>query len=594
MLVEGRRRVILGRDLVSFEVQRVLDGLARGDVDLSESVHVDLKEEAGRRARGGEILPGTPRNEAAAEQLTFEAACMANSDGGGALVVGVADDRSLIGTALETEWLRARIYDLTDRRLTVDAHDVRVAGVRLLVVRSPQAIEPIRFRGRITWRVDDRCVEVDPSTWHARRMTRERYDWSEQSSQVDPREVRPQALAIARRHLRDSQEQHAIELASVSDPEMLRRLNVVTQDGYLTNAGALAFVGRELPALDYVRRTVPAGDSRRRVRVGGRSLLEEVDEVESVIDAFNEERHVRRGLVIGRLRELPPAAIREAIINGVVHRDWASAAPTVVEHVGRTVVVSSPGGFIGGVNESNIITHPSQARNRALAELFAALRVAEREGVGVDRMVRDMIAVGYPPPSIVETSGPYVRASLMGDSLDEAWIRFLSRLQPDDARGSLTVLILLRRLVDAGWFDVTTAAPLLQLNEAETAASIRSFLGVEIDGAPLAEPVAGIPSGASPAWALSAPARAALAAEDEAIGWLRSPRGREAVALDWAQHRGRISTTELGSIVGAHPSAMSRVLQRLEEAGHLRPNRATRTGRGFFYQFSETGDVDTD
>lgn len=35
------------------------------------------------------------------------------------------------------------------------------------------------------------------------------------------------------------------------------------------------------------------------------------------------------------------AAIREEIVNGVVHRDWASAAPTVVEHVGRTLVVSS-------------------------------------------------------------------------------------------------------------------------------------------------------------------------------------------------------------------------------------------------------------
>lgn len=575
--------MILGRDLVSSEVIRVLDALARGDVEQLESAHVDLKEEAGRRARGGEILPGTPRSEVAAEQLASEAACLANSDGGGALVVGVADDHSLIGTTLDAEWLRARIYELTDRRLTVDVHEEHLAGVRLLVVRAPQAIEPIRYRKRITWRVNDRCVEVDASSWHARRMTRERYDWSELSSQVDPREVRSGALAIARRHLRDSQEPHAIELASVSDPELLRRLNVVTRDGYLTNAGALAFVGRELPALDYVRRTVPAGDSRRRVRAGGRSLLEEVDEVESVIDAFNEERHVRRGLVIGRLRELPPAAIREAIVNGVVHRDWASAAPTVVEHVGRTLVVSSPGGFIGGVNASNIITHPSQARNRALAELFAALRIAEREGVGVDRMVRDMIAVGYPPPSIDETSGPYVRAALMGDSLDEAWIRLLSHLQPDDARGSLTVLILLRRLVDEGWFDVATAAPLLQLNEAETAASIRAFLDVEIGGAPLAEQVAGIPAEAPPAWSLSTAARAELAAEDQAIGWQRPPRDREAVALAWARHRGRISTTELGSIVGAHPSAMSRVLQRLEDAGQLRPNRATRTGRGFFY-----------
>ncbi len=270
-------------------------------------------------------------------------------------------------------------------------------------------------------------------------------------------------------------------------------------------------------------------------------------------------------------------------MNGVVHRDWSNASPTLVEHVGRTLVVSSPGGFIGGVTPQNIITHPSQARNRALADLFASLRIAEREGVGVDRMVRDMIAVGYPPPAIEETSGPYVRAALMGDSLDEAWIRLLSRIRPEDARTSLTVLILLRRLVDSSWFDVAIASPLLQLNEAETSASIRAFLDVRIDAEPLAELVAGTPSGAPPAWSLSAAARAALAAEDNEVGWVRPVPEREAVALEWARHRGRISTTELGSVVGAHPNSMNRILQRLKDSGNLQPSRAASTGRGFYY-----------
>lgn len=576
--------MVLGRDGVGAEITRVLEALVAHDAPGLESERVDLKEEAGRRGRGGEVLPGTTRSEAAASQLAAEAACMANSDGGGALIVGVADDHTIIGTHLDAEWLRARIYELTDRRLTVDVHEVSAAESRLLVVRSPQAIEPIRVRGRITWRVGDRCVEVDASTWHARRMTRERYDWSEQSSQIDPREARAEALAIARRHLRTSEEPSALDLASVPDAEMLRRLNAVTPDGYLTNAGALAFVGRELPALDYVRRSAPAGDSRRRIRQGGRSLLEEVDEVESAVDAYNEERHVRRGLVIGRLRELPQAAVREAIVNGVVHRDWASAAPTVVEHVGRTLVVSSPGGFVGGVTPLNIITHPSQARNRALAELFAALRIAEREGIGVDRMVRDMIAVGYRPPSIEETVGPYVRAALMGDSLDEAWIRFLSRLQPEDARTSLTALILLRRLVDAAWFDVAIVAPMLQLNEAETSAAVRAFLDGRIGDQPLAEPVAGTPSEDPPAWALSTAARTILAAEDHEVGWQRPQPDRGAIALAWARHRGRVSTTELGSIIGAHPNSMNRVLQRLKDRDLLRPNRTTTTGRGFFYR----------
>lgn len=578
--------MVFGRDPVAEELERVLGALSSGAgrESIAETVHVDLKEEPERRDRRGMLRPATARNDRAADALAGEAACMANSDGGGALIVGVGDDGSLIGTALDAEWLRSRIYDLTERKLTADVRSVEIDGVRLLVIRAPQALEPIRWRGRLTWRVDDRCVEIDATTWQSRRMTRERYDWSEQSSFVDPREVRPAALEIARRHLRASGETSAADLALASDQEMLRRLNAVDGEGYLTNAGVLAFVGRGDPALDYIRRVVPAGDSRRRVRQAGLSLLEEIDAIESAVDAFNEERHIRRGLVIGRVKELPAAAIREALVNGVVHRDWGSPGPTVVEHVGRTLAVTSPGGFIGGVTPENIITHPSQARNRALAELFASLRIAEREGVGVDRMVRDMIAVGYPPPAISEVSGPYVRAALLGDSLDEAWIRFLSRLQPDEARESLTVLLLLRHLVTCGWLDIATVAPVLQLNHAETAEAVHTFCQVRIGDEPLVQRVAGVPEGHAPAWNLTAAALVALAEEDDTIGNRRRHPDRSSVALAWTRARGRVSSTELGSLFHVKPQAMNRLLQSLRDEGYLEPSRASGTGRGFYYR----------
>jgi ATP-dependent DNA helicase RecG len=112
--------IIFGPDPVATEVARVLGLLQVGDVDQArlESKQVDLKEEAGRR-RGAEILPADTENETAARALTVEAACMANTEGGGALIVGVADNGQLIGTELDTEWLRFRIYERTQRLLTV-------------------------------------------------------------------------------------------------------------------------------------------------------------------------------------------------------------------------------------------------------------------------------------------------------------------------------------------------------------------------------------------------------------------------------------------------------------------------------------------
>jgi len=135
-------------------------------------------------------------------------------------------------------------------------------------LRSPEAVEPIRIGNRIRWRVRDSCVEVDAATWHDRRLRRVGYDWSAQPSGQPITAARSTALQRARDFLRASREDHALELADADDATLLIRLDVVTPDGGLTNAGAVAFVGRAAPALDYVRRETTGGDSVNRVRQG--------------------------------------------------------------------------------------------------------------------------------------------------------------------------------------------------------------------------------------------------------------------------------------------------------------------------------------
>ncbi|WP_109506896.1 ATP-binding protein [Nocardioides speluncae] len=577
--------ISFGSDPVADEVATVLRQLAVGSWDNDESPLVDLKEEAGRRDRAGTVLPGEPQNDRAAEQVAAEAACMANTPGGGALILGAADDGELIGTSLDTEWLRHRVYELTDRTLTIDVRSAEVVDTRLLVITAPQAIEPIRWRGRINWRVDDHCVEVDPATWHARRMIRTNFDWSGQPSRVSATRAREASVEIARSFLQSSGEAHAVDLAGQSTPELLRRLNVVTGDGYLTNAGVLAFVGRGDPALDYIRREVSGGDSRQRVHKGNRGLLEELQEVITHISASNATRHLPKGIAVGQVRDLPELAVREAVVNGVAHREWGLAQPTTVEHIGRTLRVTSPGGFFGGVNSSNIITHPSQSRNRALTELLSAVRVAEREGIGVDRMVREMLRPGYRAPEITEIEGPLVRVSLVGDAADVAWIEWLESISPTETAVDINALLLLRHLVDEGWVDIATASPILQLNRAETGGAIRRLSSATIGGVPALKLVPGVPDDGPEAWSLASYARNALRQRDAAARTARTWPSRARIARSYSRGRGRISTTELGGLVGASPTNVGGVLKNLEKDGFLRPSRPNRRGPGFYYLF---------
>lgn len=316
--------IVFGEDPVRREVAGVLSRVEEG-LPIDDSVereHVDLKEEHGRRDRSGAIAPSQPHNEDAARELTAAAACMANTPGGGALVVGVSDRGELIGTDLEIEWLRHRIWELSDSRLTVDAQAVSVRGTRVLVLTAPQAVEPVRVRGKIRWRVGTNCVEVDASTWHVKRMALLDYDWSAEESSVPTGRARPAAVAQARDLLLASGEPHAEELAADDDTSLLRRLNVVTAAGLLTNAGVLAFVGRRDPCLDFIRRDYAGGDSLVRVRRADRSLLEELAEVFQALDATTPTVHRQQGLVIGQERQIPRRAAREAVVNGVAHREW--------------------------------------------------------------------------------------------------------------------------------------------------------------------------------------------------------------------------------------------------------------------------------
>jgi ATP-dependent DNA helicase RecG len=529
------------------------------------------------------IMPGAAQSERAASYLAAEAACFANSDGGGALLVGVADDGQLIGTDLSAEWLRYRIYQLTNNRLTVDVREATIGTARLLVLRIPEALEPIAVRGRITWRVADNCVEVDAGTWMSGRLHRLGVDWSAAPSGHEVREARAAALEQARDLLRASRDPRADELAAVSDEQLLSRLDAIATGGFLTNAGALLFIGRGEPALDYRRRDVAGGDSVRRVHLRGRSLLEELAAVEGALDAYNPITHLRTGLVEGQLAALPPTAAREALVNGIAHRDWVSSEPVTVEHVGNVLVVSSPGGFIGGVTSDNIITHPSQSRNRRLADILSELHLAEREGIGVDRMVRDMIRFGHSAPAITEEAGPRVRVALVGSAPDRDWLDFLDRLSPREAGSDLDVLLLLNRLTSHGWIDLAIAARVLQKSHTEAEDALGRLERVRYDRQPLIRAIP-VGFGTEAAYRLSDAAREELA--DRLNNWL--PTGaRPALILDWARTRGRVSTTEIADIVGTTVARISTLLQSLEGDGHLVAGRENRSGRGFFYRLAD-------
>ncbi len=570
----------LGPDPLEDQIEEMFTLLEQGRIPSRvETSQVDIKEEPGRRGPRGQVLPGRHENEKAARYLAGEMACMANTVGGGAIILGVADDGTRIGTSLESEWLRYRIWELTERKLTVAVRVAELDGCRLLVLSTYEAIEPIRYQGRIRWRVNDNCVEIDSTTWHSRRLHTLGYDWSAQPSGHTLSDISPIAVEIARRYLRRSARSDTTDLADTSDEDLIRRLNVVDGSGRLTNTGSLLFVGTPDIGIDYIRRDVPGGDSTNRVRGRG-PLLGQMADVEKAAADANRTRHVPLGFVVRRTRSIPSLVIREAIVNGVVHRDWHSPQPTTVEHIGDRMTVTSPGGFIGGVSVTNIITHPAVPRYRSLAETMSSLRLAEREGIGVDRMIRDMLAIGRPAPEFYEVQGPYVRVSLAGGEPDHEMISFLDATEPKASYEDVDLLLIVEHLISRSWADDHSVAPVLQRSVMKTGAALTRVEAATSSGLPIIARVHGVPTDHPPAYRLSDHCRNVLA---HRLRSNRTPDRREAVILDWARSRGRVSSTEVADLTGLTVVYAGKLLASLEDNELLTGSRQKRIGRGFHY-----------
>lgn len=200
-------------------------------------------------------------------------------------------------------------------------------------------------------------------------------------------------------------------------------------------------------------------------------------------------------------------------------------------------------------------------------------------------MVREMLRVGHQPPVIQELDGPYVRASLVGDAIDDAWIAWLGTIEPADEASDVSSLLILRQIVSHGWIDEVGAAKAIQLTAAEAHGAIRKLAGARIGGSDMLQRVNGVPDGTPAVWRLSEPALTALAGLNHASGNSQAMLTRSQVAVSYARARGRISSTELGSLVGAAPSNVGGILKALAADGILRPSSPLGRGQGFHYKW---------
>jgi ATP-dependent DNA helicase RecG len=154
------------------------------------------------------------------------------------------------------------------------------------------------------------------------------------------------------------------------------------------------------------------------------------DKLWETISLRNDLQHYQERFVMHHIPTFREAAVREAILNAVAHRDYRHGGSVFVRQFPRRLEIVSPGGFPSGITPDNIIDKQFP-RNRRIAETFLRCGLVERSGQGANRMFEESIRDSKPLPDYSRSDAHEVFLTLHGEMQDPAFILFLNRLEAE-------------------------------------------------------------------------------------------------------------------------------------------------------------------
>lgn len=116
------------------------------------------------------------------------------------------------------------------------------------------------------------------------------------------------------------------------------------------------------------------------------SIFKQFEDAVNYLALCNKTSSVIKGVVRTDKQDYPEEAIREALLNAIVHRDYSFSGSIIINVTDRMMEFISLGGLLPGLSPDDIRSGISQPRNKNLAEVFHRLRLIESYGTGIRRI----------------------------------------------------------------------------------------------------------------------------------------------------------------------------------------------------------------
>jgi ATP-dependent DNA helicase RecG len=371
--------------------------------------------------------PSSERKEAFSDKdRVCQAICafsndMSASGRPGYIFIGAREDGTPSGLAitdkllLDLTSLRSDGRILPQPRMTVEKRVLH--GTPMAVVEvHPADLPPVRYNGTVWIRVGprrDRANEAEERALSERRASISGRTWD--ARPCDEATNDDLALDLFTTYRSYAVERNVVEENHRSVEEQLASLRFFDRrTARPTNAGVL-LLGKDpryFVTGAYIQVVRYAGDSPASDVVMQREIDGDLLSVLRQLDELAKELVAARPIAVSGLREelvfdYPIEALRESLVNVVIHRDYASNTPGIVSIFFDRIEIQNPGSLYGDARKEDF-PGVTAYRNPVLAEAAKVLGYVNRFGRGLPRIIESMRKIGSAIPRIEPKSGHFL------------------------------------------------------------------------------------------------------------------------------------------------------------------------------------------
>ena len=326
----------------------------------------------------------TEFKEIVVEDIKKEVIAFANS-GGGTLYIGIRDDGEIIGVEKTNEEMLKisnMIRDSIKPDVTMFVHydTEEQDGKKIIVINVQRGTERPYYIAKKGLRPEGVYIRQGTSSVPAtdtaiRHMIKETDGDSFE-------EMRSLEQNLTFQSVKKEFALRNLEFG----PQQMQTLKILNSDGIYTNLGLLL----SEQCIHTIKAACFQGTDQsvfqdRREFSG--SLMQQLNDVYSYIDMHNQIRSTFEDLRRIDILDYPKVAVREALLNLLVHRDYAFRASALISIYTDRIEFVSIGGLLPGIALDDIMSGVSVCRNQNLANIFYRLELIEAYGTGMRKIM---------------------------------------------------------------------------------------------------------------------------------------------------------------------------------------------------------------